>query len=210
VGDTNNNFADSIDLSSFTGGETVPGIDDGQFVHSGIYGAFLGQIGSLGHLSQTLPTTPDRRYLLSFWLANPANGTPNEFIAKWNGNTLFQGVDMNEFGWTNMQFVVTAKGSTTELQFRFRNDQNALGLDDVSVQPIPAPVFQKVARTSGSIELVWSAPAELAYQVQYTSDLESIAWNNLGNPVTAANGIVTVSDTLSSSLRRFYRIVVAP
>jgi hypothetical protein len=211
-GDTNVNFADSIDLSIGSGGQTIPGIDDEQFVYSGIYGAFLGQPDSLGHLSRALPTLPGQRYLLSFWLDNPTNGTPNEFIATWNGNKLFDGVDMEEFVWTNLQFVVMATGPSTDLQFGFRNDQNAFGLDDISVRPIPiaAPIFQNVTLTTGLIQLTWSAPPGLTYQMQYATDLNPIAWNNLGNPITPTNGTVTASDTITGSLQRFYRIVVLP
>jgi hypothetical protein len=145
-------------------------------------------------------------------LDNPTNGTPNEFIATWNGNKLFDGVDMEEFVWTNLQFVVTATGPSTDLQFGFRNDQNALGLDDISVRPIPiaAPIFQKVTLTTGLIQLTWSAPPGLTYQMQYTTDLNPIAWNNLGNPITPTNGTVTASDSITASRQRFYRIVVLP
>ncbi len=43
------------------------------WVHSGSYGAALGQSGSLGYLSQTLTTSPGQNYLLSLWVANPTN-----------------------------------------------------------------------------------------------------------------------------------------
>ena len=119
---------------------------------------------------------------------------------------------MEEFVWTNLQFVVMATGPSTDLQFGFRNDQNALGLDDISVRPIPiaAPIFQKVTLTTGLIQLTWSAPAGLTYQMQYTTDLNPIAWNNLGSPITPTNGTVTASDNIVSSARRFYRIAVLP
>ncbi len=40
------------------------------FIHSGNYGAFLGDTNP-ATLSQTIKTVPGRSYLLSFWLANP-------------------------------------------------------------------------------------------------------------------------------------------
>ncbi|HUD84130.1 MAG TPA: protease pro-enzyme activation domain-containing protein, partial [Candidatus Saccharimonadales bacterium] len=40
-------------------------------VHSGNYGAFLGAAGSLGYLSQSLPTVAGQLYLLSLWLDSP-------------------------------------------------------------------------------------------------------------------------------------------
>jgi hypothetical protein len=107
------------------GNNPLPGVNASRFVHSGIYSAFLGQNGSLGSLSQTLPTKAGQRYLLSFWLDNPALGTPNEFIAAWNGTTLFDGADLGEFAWTNLQFAVSATSASTALEFMLRTDLTA-------------------------------------------------------------------------------------
>ena len=75
-GETDVNFASSIDQSAFTGNTLIPQVEDSQFVHSGLYGAFLGQNTSPGSLSQSLPVNPGTQYLLSFWLANPVQGAP--------------------------------------------------------------------------------------------------------------------------------------
>jgi len=104
------------------------------YVHSGAYGAALGPVGSLGYLSQTLVTTTGLNYLVSLWLDN-LGATPNEFQVTWNGNTLFDGLNMAPFGWTNLQFVVTATSASSTLQFGFRQDPSYLGLDDISVTP---------------------------------------------------------------------------
>ncbi len=155
-------------------------------------------------------TQPGQRYQLSFWLTNPTNGIPNEFRVAWNGTTIFDQVDMDAFAWTNMQFVVTATNTTSLLQFRFRNDQNAFGLDDVSVQPVPALMFQSVAQAGDAITFTWNAVPGLTYQVQYTDALNPIVWNNLGDAVTAASETSTATDAISSASQRWYRIVVLP
>jgi hypothetical protein len=103
------------------------------FTHSGSQGASLGPEGFLGYLSQTLATTPGAAYLVSFWLCNPFVGAPNEFAVTWNGTNLFDRTDMGLFGWTNLQFTVTANGSNDVLQFGFHNDPDWFGLDDISV-----------------------------------------------------------------------------
>jgi hypothetical protein len=208
--DTNNNFVDSIDSTDLYGSSTLAGVNDSLFVHSGIYGAFLGQSGSLGYLSQTLPTSAGQRYLLSFWLDNPAIGTPNQFVVSWNGTTLFNALNLGAFAWTNMQFTVSATGTGTLLQFGFQNDINAFGLDDISVQPLsaPAPVLEAVTQTKGIISFTWSTVPGLAYQVQYTGDLTTGAWTNSGGPLTATGKTLSASDSVSSSPRRFYRITL--
>ncbi len=124
-----------------------------QFVHSGTYGAFLGNVSTLGYASQSLSTVPGQSYLLSFWLNNPNNTaygstvTPNQFVVNWNTNspavnTIFNKSNLGAINaWTNIQFVVKATAATTVLQFGARNDPVAFALDDVSVTPGFAPAI---------------------------------------------------------------------
>ena len=114
------------------------GSNSGITPHSGSYEAALGAVGSLSYLSQTLATTAGTSYLLSFWLNSPDGQTPNEFQVSWNGTTLFDETDLPAIGWTNLQFVVTATGTSTVLQFGAQDDPSYLALDDVSVVPTQA------------------------------------------------------------------------
>ena len=206
---TDSNFADSIDSTQIAGGSNLDGVDDSAFVHSGLYGAFLGQTNTLGVLSQTLPTIVGQQYLLSLWLANPAVGTPNEFQVIWDGTTLFDQSDLDQFAWTNLQYVVTVSTTSTILQLGFRNDQNAFALDDISVQPVPAPEIQSLASvTGGGFALTWSARPQLNYRAQYTSDIGSGTWTNLGNPITSTDNSLTITDPIVSATQRFYRVVL--
>jgi hypothetical protein len=52
----------------------------------------------------------------------------------------------------------------------------------------------------------------LVYQVQYKTNLVQTNWINLGKPLIATNGNLTVSDTnaIRSSPQRFYRVQVLP
>jgi hypothetical protein len=186
-----------------------------QFVHSGTYGAALGPSGSLGYLSQTLPTFAGQNYLLSLWLDNPNNSygaTPNQFLVQWNGTTIFSQTNMPFTTWTNLQFIVTATGSSTVLQLGFRDDPYYLSLDDISVTPIPVPAFRAATKTSSSFNLAWGTMTGLVYQVQYKTNLVQTNWINLGKPLIATSGNLTVSDTnaISSSPQRFYRLMVSP
>ncbi|HXP60684.1 MAG TPA: protease pro-enzyme activation domain-containing protein [Dongiaceae bacterium] len=210
-GDTNANFIDTIDTTDLNGGyNTLQGVDDSLFVHSGSYGAWLGQSNSLGSISQVLPTTAGQQYLLSFWLDNPAVGTPNQFIASWNGTDLFKGTSLGAFPWTNLQYTVSATGASTPLKFAFRNDQSAFGLDDITVQPlsVPVPAFKAVTQANGMIALTWTTVPGLAYQVQYTGELGTTGWNNLGSPLTATSSTLSVSYSATAAPQRFYRILV--
>jgi hypothetical protein len=182
------------------------------------YAAFLGQDGGLGYLSQTLTTVPGQPYLLSFWVVNPGkiaaaygrSVIPNDFKVAWNGSTLYNQTNIAVFGYTNMQFVVWATNSSTTLAFGARNDSDYFGLDDVSVTPVPAPVFQSAAPAGGSIALTWGAVTGASYQLQYTTSLNPINWINLGTPITASNGVIAISDDQPTDPQRFYRAVLVP
>ena len=186
-----------------------------QFVYSGTYGAELGPYGSLGYLSQTLPTFTGQNYLLSLWLDSPnvaGTLTPNEFSVSWNGSTIFDQTNVAKIGWTNLQFLVTATSPGTVLQLGFRDDPYYLGLDDISVTPFTAPAFQATTRTSSTFNMTWGTTTGLVYQLQYVTNLLQTNWINLGSPLVATKGSLTVSDTnaISSSPQRYYRFMVSP
>ena len=101
----------------------------------GSYGADFPQAGSLDYLSQTLTTKPNLPYVLSFWLNSPDGLTPSEFLARWNGTTLFDQTSVPALGWTNLQFIVSSPTTSAVLLFGGQNDKSDFGLDDVSVTP---------------------------------------------------------------------------
>jgi hypothetical protein len=210
-GDTNTSFA--VDIDDGLVGTSLPGVSYAQFVHSGLYGAALGQGGSLGTLSQTLPTVASQYYLLSCWLSSiSSNGvtTPNQFMIQWNGTTLFNQTNMSAFPWTNLQYIVTATGSATVLQFSFRDDPAALALDDVTLQAVPTPFFQTVTQSAGTVSFTWNALPGLAYQLQCTTNLSAANWTNLNSTIIAASNVVSDSDVPPAHSQRFYRFVVSP
>jgi len=126
-GDSGNISSDTLVDNGFQSGFTP---------YSENYEALLGTSGSLGYLSQTLSTTAGATYLLSFWLNNVLND-PNVFIVSWNGNTLLDTTNLEVNNWTNLQFMATAAGTSTVLQFGFEDNVNWLCLDEVSVAPVP-------------------------------------------------------------------------
>ena len=107
--------------------------------HSGSFSAFLGPVGSLGFLSQTLATTPGQGYDLSFFLQSDG-GTPNQFQVSWNGSVISNQSNLAAFGYTEFDFLnLLATSPTTPLVFGFRNDPGFLHLDDVALEPVPEP-----------------------------------------------------------------------
>jgi len=205
------NLAISTDQSTTDGQDLIPGLDDSIFVHSGLLGAFLGQNTSMGYISQRLPTVSGQRYTISFWLDNPVEGVPNQFQATWNGTNLFDQNDMGAFTWTKMEFVATATSASTVLQFGFRNDQNAFGLDDISVSAAAAPAIETFEVSDGILTIGWHGEAAQSYQVQYATSIGSGSWVNLSTPIRATDSsLLTIADTISTDSGRFYRLVIQP
>jgi len=218
VGSTELDFALSADDADVAGSEALPGQPDGQFVCSGIYGAYLGEWAwsgypAVGSLSQTVPTT-NLPYLISFWLTcvPDDNGvtTNNEFIAKWNNSTIYAGTNLNAFGWTNLQFVIPATNTSTKLEFDFNNDPGAFGLDDVTVEPVPGPMVGAAAVSGGTVTLSWNAYLNVSYVVQSITDLNRSSWANVGSAILATNNVMHVSVPVGTASAKLYRVAISP
>ena len=100
--------------------------------------------------------------------------------------------------------------SSTILNIGAQDDNYYLGLDDITVTPIPATLFQPVTQTNGAITFSWNAMTGLVYQVQYKTNLLQANWVNLGNAITATNSTLTATNFISSDPQRFYRLLLLP
>ncbi|HEV2331421.1 MAG TPA: protease pro-enzyme activation domain-containing protein [Verrucomicrobiae bacterium] len=213
----------TLNTNGVQGDTLVDNGGTGILPHTGNYYAAFGQNGSLGYISQTLPTVTNQSYLLSLWLNSPnvadlppttnllSSNTPNQFVVSWNGVTQYNQTNIPPInGWTNLQFIVTATGPGTVLQFGQMDDQWYLGLDDVNVWPIPAPNIQSFSRQPGSaLSLSWNTQTNVEYQVQYSTNLASTNWLNLNN-YSATGPIFTVTNSIGTNPAAFYRVLLLP
>jgi hypothetical protein len=94
--------------------------------------ALLGPVGSLGSMSQTIATTAGQSYIFSWWMASDGDFA-NQFSATWNGAQVFDQQDIPVQGYVEDSFTVQATGSSTVIQFSYRDDPGYLSLDSVSV-----------------------------------------------------------------------------
>jgi hypothetical protein len=180
------------------------------FIHSGAYGAFLGDT-QLATLSQTLYTFPGQGYLLSFWLANPVSGSGQQFLVNWNTNStstnrIYYLTNPPVMPWTNLTMVVIATGTNATLQFGAEDVSNGFGLDDVTLIPIPAPSFCAVTETNNLLQFSWDSLAGVAYQLQFSTNLLITNWVNLGAAINATNSTATTTNNIGPDLQRFYRV----
>jgi hypothetical protein len=80
----------------------------------------------------------------------------------------------------------------------------------LTVTVLPSPTVASITQTGGAFAFSWSAIAGRQYEVQYTTNLLSGAWQNLGNPFVATNATVSASDIIGPETKRFYRVVMMP
>jgi uncharacterized repeat protein (TIGR03803 family) len=78
------------------------------------------------------------------------------------------------------------------------------------ISPSPSSVFSSIAQSGGEVTLTWSTISGLIYQLQYTTNLNGGAWNNLGAPIPATSGSTNQSDGTHSGAERFYRVKAYP
>lgn len=188
--------------------------------HGGSYAAVFGDT-SVDTISQTLTTIANQSYLLSFWFFSPnvseaTGGTitgymPNKLTATWNGTNVFSQSNISQFNvWSNLSYIVTAPGTSTVLKFGGEDKVWFLGLDDVSVTPIPLPNVTGVSQISkNDFSMTLNSLPGLMYKVQYSTNLLSTNWFNLGTN-TATGTTLTITNPIGTNTYLFYRVLRLP
>jgi hypothetical protein len=131
------------DLTGWTNGGFIlvsaPGGLGGYNPNSGSFYAALGDVGTLGTLSQTFSDDAGTTLNLSLFL-NSNGTTPNQITVEIDGTTLFSETNIpNSNGYFEVTGSVTATGSDTLTIFE-RDDPDWIALDDVSVtEAVPEP-----------------------------------------------------------------------
>ena len=100
--------------------------------HTGNYALQLGAIGADATITQTLATAPGQSYTFSFWYDRDGL-TPSDLHVFWNGVDAYDEVNSAPHDYVQHTFTVMATGTSTQIQFRARNDPGYDYLDDVSV-----------------------------------------------------------------------------
>ncbi len=86
---------------------------------------------------------------------------------------------------------------------------NGTNLINALAPPVTQPSFLPTASNADGLTLTWSTVSGFSYQVQYTTDLTTTNWINLGSPITASGSTATISDNFADS-QRFYRVLQLP
>jgi hypothetical protein len=130
------------DISTFVDSSGQTGTKYGQAT-DGLWAAYFGSTAADGgaSISQTLATTVNQDYLLSFDLANDNGGLSpiNSFVVSVGNVTAFSFTDSPNQNFIHYQYAFDATSSATLLKFLGSNDNSYFELDNVSVVAIPEP-----------------------------------------------------------------------
>ena len=80
----------------------------------------------------------------------------------------------------------------------------------LTVVPPAAPAFLSITQTNDMLTLTWSTEPQATYQVQYCADLCASDWMNLGDCITATGAMLSVTDSVTNSAGRLYRVALLP
>jgi hypothetical protein len=135
-----------------------------------------------------------------------ATGSP-PLIYQWqeNGTNLSDGGPIA--GATSTSLMLSAVGATNAGSYDVIIT-NAYGSVTSSVVTLNVVFFfQSAAQNGSAVTFSWQTTPGVGYQVQYTTNLASTNWLDLGAAITASNGVTTASDNLGPDPQRFYRVV---
>ena len=97
------------------------------------------------NLYQGLNTSPNTTYVLSFSVSFYTYNATAHFLVSWDDVAVFD--TASACGWTNMQFLVSARSSYTTLMFSF---SDSLGLSDFSLSYISVTTYGPTIAFSAS------------------------------------------------------------
>ncbi len=136
---TNGGF-ETGDFSGWTASvdPTFSGVD-GVAAHSGSFGAFFGDVGIPGSISQSIATLAGASYNIHFWLRSDG-AAPNALEVLWSGTSVYSVIDFGSLGYSEFVIDPLATGGLTTLTLLARSDNGFLEVDDISVRLVPEPI----------------------------------------------------------------------
>jgi hypothetical protein len=135
---TNGGF-ESGDFSAWTASvdTSFSGVD-GVAAHTGNFGAYFGDAGTPGSISQSFATLAGTHYNIHLWLRSDGL-TPSSLDVLWGGTTVYSATDLGSFAYTEIVIDPLATAGLMTLELRARNDNGFLEVDDISVRAVPEP-----------------------------------------------------------------------
>lgn len=106
--------------------------------------------------------------------------------------------------------ITPATNATGTATFSGTASFDGLGIPITGIRQVVCsttpPVFQQTIMTSKGLALTWSVVPTLAYQLQYTTNLASGNWINVGSVLSGTNSTMSVTNAVGPGSQGFYRI----
>jgi hypothetical protein len=135
--------------------------------------------------------------LTAIAVVNPANGTLN----------------LN----TNGGFTYTPGpnySGTDKFMYQANDGQTNIGTAWVTIVVNPStnvlPVIQSIKLSNNVVTLTWASVAGRTYRAQYNSNLLTSTWSNIVPDVLASGPTATATNSVGTTPRRFYRVLLLP
>ena len=110
------------------------------YPHSGTYQATTQNWApDWQYLSQSFTTTTGQSYTVGFWLSSADDIPANEFVARWDGVTKIDLLDLAYSDYTYYSYTAIATGTSTTIDFGYIYNAQWFDLDNVSMNPVPIP-----------------------------------------------------------------------
>ena len=61
-----------------------------------------------------------------------------------------------------------------------------------------------------NLTMSWPTVSGQVYQIEYSDDLRTNVWTALGSPWTGTGATLTVTNDITASAQRFYRLTIVP
>jgi hypothetical protein len=82
-----------------------------------------------------------------------------------------------------------------------------LAIDNLSFSANEAPPFVNASILGSDLSLNWQSVLGQSYQIEYKNNLTDPAWTALGGPISGTGGFISVTNSVTLSTQRFFRII---
>jgi len=129
----------------------------------------------------------------AFYTDNPAGNDPNFYQTT-----------------INLAALALNTNKITSITFTMPSGTGTYSSTATGIFAVSGSVFQRpslsAARNGNVVRLNWGAYTNQMYQLQFTTNLALNSWINVNSAVTGTNSTMSVTDTNSTDLQRYYRL----
>ncbi len=122
-------------------------------------------------------------------------------------NSAFINPSTGLFTWTPSTAPAT---NSISVKVTDNGSPNLSATQSFTVAVLPRPQVSSIRVNGTQFIFSWFAPSGQNGQLEYSDDLASGAWTSLGSPFTGAGATLSVTNNITASQHRFFRLRVLP